>query len=151
MEQPLTPFVPGIVSWTVVVGGCWIIVVFLRLFVVRALVGPCVGKSPVALPVGKAMTRTFCEHVSKNISTQDRIIVVIFVGAGELIGKMRGMFRQAVVPSALCFEWYGGMFKMNTAPYLYSVHWYEIRKIDLIHQTSRPIFGYRKFQGEQAT
>lgn len=138
---------PGIVSCTVVVGGCWIIVVFLRLFIVTGLIEACVGKSLVALPVGKAMTRSFCEHVSKNISTQDRIIVVIFVGAGELIGKMRGMFRQAVVLSTSCFEWYGGLFKMNASQFLYSVHWYETRKIDLIHQTSRPMFEIQKIPG----
>ena len=68
--------------------------VFLRLLVVTGLIEACVGKSPVALPVGKEMTRTFCEYVSKNISTQDRIIVVIFVGAGELIGKIRGILDK---------------------------------------------------------
>lgn len=45
------------------------------------------GKNPVALPVGRAMTRASCEHVSKNISTQNRGIKAMFVRAGEQIGS----------------------------------------------------------------
>lgn len=40
-----------------------------------------------------------------------------------------------------------GVFKMNASQFLYSVHWYETRKIDLIHQTSRPIFDMKKIPG----
>lgn len=54
--KPLTPSVPGVVFCTAVVGGYWVMVVFFQMLWTGILLGIDVGKNPVALPVGRAMT-----------------------------------------------------------------------------------------------
>ena len=71
--------------------------VFFQIFAVTALIETCEGKSPVALPVGNAMTRAFCKYVSESIIRQTRIIVVIIVRAGELI-RLATAIRQMIQP-----------------------------------------------------
>ena len=59
--------------------------VFFQILVTRVVLEICVGNKPVVLPIGKAMTLIFCEHVSKYTNTQERIMMVFFVRIRELM------------------------------------------------------------------
>lgn len=51
----LTPIVPGVVWCTVVVGGYWVIDIFVQILGIRVFVGIDGGGNLVAFPVGRVM------------------------------------------------------------------------------------------------